>query len=191
LGLQWQWHANPMDWWFATNPVKGTLSLYSVPTSPNANLWNVPNLLLQKFPADRFTATAKITFIPSTRIIGDRTGLVVMGLDYALLSLENTEQGLILSQNECAKAEQQGAEQTNGSVALTDRTIYLQVKVQADASCTFSYSTDGKKFLPLGKTFTAKEGKWIGAKVGLFCSRPLRNNDGGRAEVDWFRIQRL
>ncbi|MDR1527645.1 MAG: glycoside hydrolase 43 family protein [Dysgonamonadaceae bacterium] len=190
LGLQWQWHANPMDWWYATNPAKGVLSLYSVPADGDANLWEVPNLLLQKFPSDHFTATAKITFIPSSKITGERTGLVIMGLDYALLSLVNTEQGLILSQNECLKAEKREAEQTNASVGLKAPTVYLQVKVQPDASCAFAYSVDGKKFQTLGKIFTAKEGKWIGAKVGLFCSRPVRNNDGGRVEVDWFRVER-
>ncbi|MDR2805659.1 MAG: glycoside hydrolase 43 family protein [Dysgonamonadaceae bacterium] len=188
LGLQWQWHANPADWWYATRPDKGVLSLYSVPADANANLWKVPNLLLQKFPAGDFTATAKITFIPSTKITGERTGLVVMGLDYALLSLQNTDAGLVLSQNECLNAEKWSAETTNASIRLTNGTAYLQVSVQSDASCRFAYSTDGKTFLPLGKVFTAKEGKWIGAKVGLFCSRPVQNNDGGRVEVDWFRI---
>ncbi|GHT62379.1 hypothetical protein AGMMS50239_15520 [Bacteroidia bacterium] len=188
LGLQWQWHANPMDWWYATNPAKGVLSLYSVPADYTTNLWDVPNLLLQKFPSGHFTAIAKITFIPSTKIKGERTGLVVMGLDYALLSLENMEQGLVLSQNECLKAEKRETEKTNASISLKDNTVYLRVQVQADASCTFGYSIDGKKFQSLGNAFTAKEGKWIGAKVGLFCSRPTRNNDGGRVEIDWFRI---
>jgi beta-xylosidase/lysophospholipase L1-like esterase len=189
LGLQWQWHANPADWWYATNPAKGVLSLYSVPTDTNSNLWDVPNLLLQKFPSDNFTATAKITFIPSTKIKGERTGLVVMGLDYALLSLKNTEQGLVLSQNECPNAEKREAEKTNASLVPKSNTVYLQMKVQADATCSFAYSTDGKKFQTLGNVFTAKEGKWIGVKVGLFCSRPVRNNDGGRVEIDWFRIE--
>ena len=55
--------------------------------------------------------------------------------------------------------------------------------------CQFSYSLDGKKFRPLGETFQAREGKWIGAKVGMFCTRPaIRANDGGWADVDWFRI---
>jgi beta-xylosidase/lysophospholipase L1-like esterase len=190
LGLQWQWHANPADWWYAADAARGVLNLYSIPANNLPNLWNVPNLLLQKFPSDRFTATAKITFVPSPRIRGERTGLVVMGLDYALLSLENTEQGLLLSQNECLNAEQKKTERTNASIRLSGHTLYLQVQVDTGASCRFAYSTDGKKFLPLGNTFTAKEGKWIGAKIGLFCSRPVKSNDGGRVEVDWFRIEK-
>ncbi|MBS1661021.1 MAG: hypothetical protein JST68_08225 [Bacteroidetes bacterium] len=36
---------------------------------------------------------------------------------------------------------------------------------------------------------TAEPGKWIGAKVGLFCTRSSPTNDSGHAEVDWFRIE--
>ena len=36
---------------------------------------------------------------------GERTGLVVMGLDYAGLILENTDKGLVLSQVSCRKAD--------------------------------------------------------------------------------------
>jgi hypothetical protein len=54
----------------------------------------------------------------------------------------------------------------------------------------FSYSSDGKKYRTLGNPFQAREGKWIGAKIGLFCSRPVSNNDGGRVEADWFEVGR-
>ena len=36
---------------------------------------------------------------------GERTGLVVMGRDYAGIILENTDKGLVLSQVECKKAD--------------------------------------------------------------------------------------
>ena len=55
--------------------------------------------------------------------------------------------------------------------------------------CNFSYSLDGKKYESLGVPFQAREGQWIGAKVGMFCTRPAINtNVGGWADVDWFRI---
>ena len=191
LGWQWQWHANPQDWWHFTNAEKGCLTLYSVPVAENyKNLWDVPNLLLQKTPARAFTATAKLTFIPNKRIKGERAGLVMMGRDYALLSMENTENGWVLAQNECLNAENGTPEKTNASVSLSDSTVYIRVKVNDNATCSFAYSTDGKKFSELGTRFTLKEGKWIGAKIGLFCSRPIRNNDGGRIDIDWFRIEK-
>ncbi|MGG6547699.1 UNVERIFIED_CONTAM: glycoside hydrolase, partial [Prevotella sp. 15_C9] len=91
--------------------------------------------------------------------------------------LENTDKGLVLSQVSCLKADKGTPEQVNGTVDLTDNTIYLKVKFSSDANkkisksegghdllvmCDFSYSLDGKKYQPLGKSFQAKEGKWIG-----------------------------
>ncbi|MDR0729548.1 MAG: glycoside hydrolase 43 family protein [Prevotellaceae bacterium] len=194
LGRQWQWHANPMPWWAFAHAEQSVLRLYSVPIPENyRNLWDAPNLLLQKFPAPHFTATAKITFHPHNKLTGERAGLVVMGLDYALLSLENTPDGLILSQNECLQADRGHTEKINASTTLSNATVYLQVKVEQNsrnaALCTFSYSADSERYHPLGRTFNAREGKWIGAKVGLFCTRPQPLNDGGWLDADWFRIE--
>lgn len=189
LGMQWQWHSNPEDWWHFTNQVNGCLSLFSVPIADDyKSLWDVPNLLLQKTPAPDFTATMKLTLKPDPRFNGERTGLLVMGLDYALLSFENTGNGFTLSQAECIKADKGGTEKVNSSVQLKDATVYLRVKVNPDATCVFSYSTDDKKYTDLGNIFQSKEGKWIGAKIGTFCTRPIKGNDGGRADIDWFRL---
>ena len=191
LGLQWQWHANPQDWWYFTDQENDVLSLFSVPVSESyKNLWDVPNLLLQKTPSVQFTATTKITFIPSSKILGEKTGLVVMGLDYGVLSLEKTSDGFILSHNECINAEAGNSEKINESVEIKANTLYLRIKVKSDTSCSFSYSMDGDKYAPIGNNFKLREGKWIGAKIGLFCIRPVKNNDGGRADIDWFRIEK-
>ena len=192
LGLQWQWHANPAPWWAFADAAKGVLRLYSVPLPDNGrNLWDVPNLLLQKFPAPHFTATAKIALTPNSRLQNERAGLVVMGMDYALLSIEKTDGGLVISQNECLQADRGQAEKVNASAPLSSPVVYVRVKVErvaGAAKCTFSYSDNGEHYRTLGRPFTAKEGKWIGAKVGLFCTRPQPLNDGGLLEADWFRI---
>jgi beta-xylosidase/lysophospholipase L1-like esterase len=190
LGLQWQWHANPADWWYFTDTRNGCLRLFSVPVPSNyKNLWDLPNLLLQKFPARRFTATVKLRFSPNPKTQGERTGLLVMGSDYALLSLENTANGITLSQNECPDAANGTEETVNERLLIAGETLYLRVNVDPDAQCVFSYSSDGKKYRQLGKAFTAKEGKWIGAKVGLFCSGAAKSNDSGYVDVDWFEIE--
>ena len=189
LGLQWQWHANPADWWSFPDAHKGILTLFSVPVPENyKNLWDVPNLLLQKFPSDKFTSTVKFSFLPDERFVGERAGLVIMGMDYALISIEKTKDGFVVSQNECIGADKGNPETTNQTISAKNTDIYFRVNVNPDAICQFFYSKDGKKFTKTGKPFKAREGKWIGAKVGIFCSRPMRNNDGGRMEMDWFRI---
>lgn len=191
LGLQWQWQANPQSWWYFTNQQKGCLTLYSVPVSEDyKNLWDVPNLLLQKIPAPTFIATMKLTFKPDPRFVGERTGLVIMGLDYALLSLENTGNGFTLSQSECLRADKGEAEKVNVSEQLKDTTVYLRIAVDQDATCVFSYSTNNIDYKVLGNKFRIKEGKWIGAKIGTFCNRPVKGNDGGRVDIDWFRVEK-
>ena len=76
-----------------------------------------------------------------------------------------------------------------------DQWIWLRTTVKNEgdkAICTFFYSTDGKKFKQLGETFTAAPGKWIGAKVGMFCTRAkLVTNDGGWMDADDFIIDKL
>jgi len=192
LGLQWQWHANANPKWIFNDAAIGQARLYSYPVVENyKNLWDVPNLLLQKTPSDAFTVTTKVRFSPTAKYTGERAGLVVMGLDYAGLILENKEEGIVLSQLDCKGAEKGGAEPVNEKVTVDKNWIYLSVSFAPDAVCQFSYSRDGKKYLPLGKSFQAKEGKWIGAKIGLFCTRPsITTNDGGWLDTDWFRFSK-
>lgn len=88
LGLQWQWHANYNDTYGFGSDL-GFMRLYSHILSPEApNYWEVPNLLLQKFPADEFTATAKVRISAKGQTEGVVSGLIVMGWDYAALGLE-------------------------------------------------------------------------------------------------------
>ena len=204
LSPQWQWHANINEKWAYYAGNHGFVRLYSYPVVPQyRNLWDVANLLLQKTPAPNFTATMKLTFSPTKQYKGERTGLVVMGMDYAALVLENAADEMTLSQVVCHGADKGQPEQVNASVGLKEGTVYLRVKFGCDSrkiaqsegghdllvTCDFSYSTDGRTFSPLGTTFQAREGKWIGAKVGTFCTRPaIKANDGGWADVDWFRI---
>jgi beta-xylosidase/lysophospholipase L1-like esterase len=191
LGLQWQWHANPREWWYFLDVARGCLSLYSVPLPDGyKNLWDLPNLLLQKLPARAFTATARLTFVPNRGIRGERAGLVMMGMDYALLAIESTPTGFLLSQRACIGANKEGDERVNASVELSHPTVYARVRVKEDATCAFSYSVDGKKFISIGSSFKMKEGQWIGAKFGLFCSRPATGNDGGRVDVEWVHVDK-
>ena len=205
LGLQWQWYANTNEKWYFCDKEHGCLRLYSYPVSENCkSLWNVPNVVAQKFPAPSFTATMKLKFVPIGKYKGERTGLVVMGRDYAALVIENTDKGLVLSQVECRKADRNGTETVNASVPVENE-ICLRAKITSTGEkigksegghdlvvmCELSYSANGKKFRTLGKPFQVKEGKWIGAKVGTFCTRPhLVTNDGGWADIDWFRISK-
>jgi beta-xylosidase len=82
LGLQWQWHANPQKNWYSLSENPGKLRLYAVQNiTQNGNLWFVPNLLLQKFPAPAFSVITKVSFNPDK--LNEKCGLVIMGREWA------------------------------------------------------------------------------------------------------------
>lgn len=194
LGLQWQWHANPQGTWAFPDAASGNLRLFSaeLPESMD-NYWDVPSLLLQKFPAEAFQATTSLRFYPQEKLMGERVGFIVMGASYAYLSLVKKDDGLYLCYTTCEDAENGDPEKETVLHKLEEEAprLYFRVEVGEGAECRFSYSLDGEDFQPVGETFTAQPGKWIGAKLGLFCTRPGRINDSGYADVDWFRITPL
>jgi beta-xylosidase len=189
-GLQWQWQANYENDWFSLTTRRGWLRLRTLPRPPAAaNLWSVPNLILQKFPASEFTVTTRVD--AARLAIGDRAGLVVMGLDYSYLALEKTPTGLHVSEVVCQDADKGSSERQRGGADTQGLDLYLRVVVTNGAICRFSYSHDGVKFRALNdESFTARPGKWIGAKVGLFSLREFSAAPEGYADFDWFRIER-
>nr|WP_232373131.1 hypothetical protein [Pinibacter aurantiacus] len=189
LGLQWQWQANPKATWAFMNTAKGALRLYAsqIPDSAKS-YWDVPNVLLQKFPAEKFVATTKLTFTINPKIKDERVGLVIMGQSYASIGLRSAKDGLNIVYATCRNAVNGERETEKVLGSLSGKTVYFRVTVNEKAKCEFSYSLDGEKFISTNETFQAEPGKWIGAKMGLFCTRTVVTNDAGWADVDWFRI---
>lgn len=192
LGLQWQWHGNVQPEWYYIDPRDGgRIRLFADDWhAPQVSLWDATNLLLQKIPAPNMKATSLVRFVPREKTIGERGGLVVMGMDYGVLSLEQTENGLVLTQRICKKADRGGKEELVASQAMTNNKIYMRVAIKDGNQCQFYYSEDGKKYQAFGKPFEIREGKWIGAKVGLYCSRAKSTNDSGWLEAENFIISK-
>jgi beta-xylosidase len=189
IGAQWQWHANPEARWAFPYPTAGVLRMFSAENPAGyKNLWDLPNLLLQKFPAEEFTATAKVTV--RSRFEGERFGLVVMGLDYTILGITNRGGKSLVSLATVKDADKGVAETETVPQPLASNDVYLRVSVSKGALCIFSFSTDGKTFTPVGSAFKAREGRWIGAKIGFVFTRPGRFNDAGSADIDWIRFEK-
>lgn len=195
MGKQWQWQANSDDKWAFFDSSRGMVRLYSYPVVDNyKNMWDLPNIMMQKTPAPNFIVTTKLKFSPSDKYIGEKTGLVVMGLDYAAMMIENREDGIYLSQLSCKDADKGNKETEHASIKVdSNNPIYLRAVFKNNdnnPTCIFSYSKDGNRYNLIGNTFKVREGKWVGAKVGIVCYRPsIVTNDGGWSDFDWFRIE--
>ncbi len=198
LGLQWQWHAN-YDQTFGMPTCFGTYRIYTHKVSENfQNLWEVPNLLLQKTPTDKFTATAKLRF--TSKEENQCGGIIMMGLDYSALIVKRVGNEFQLQQLVCKSADKGKAQTVNVLATLkptatdkidyqpgTHEDIYMRMNVK-DGKMTFAYSLDGKKFIKCGEEFHMREGKWIGAKIGFVAYEPAGKANRGWVDADWFRV---
>lgn len=222
LGLQWQFEGPYSHYWYFCDARKSKLRLYGV-QQPDGyrNLSDLQNALLQKFPTENFTVTARVRFIPNPgyKNKGEEAGLIIKGMDYAALKFVTLRDGTcVLRRVTCRDAMKGKAEVADGEipVALTPLEApytqkyavddipqprsatpwyYLRAEVRSsgyangiESTAQLSCSTDGKTYRPVGEPFRVKEGKWIGAKVGFFNTRPTVSNDGAFLDVDWIRF---
>ena len=198
IGKQWQWQAN-YDEKFGVPTAFGTMRIYTHKLKEGwKNLWLVPNMLLQKTPADKFTVTAKLRF--TSKADGQFGGLIMMGLDYSALVVKRVGKEFQLVQMTC-KAADKGKQQTETTLATLKPTaedkidykpgihedIYLRFTVD-NSMLHFAYSTNGKKFQQCGDEFRMREGKWIGAKFGFVSAETNATADRGWVEADWIHI---
>lgn len=184
LGLQWQWNANyRTDWYRLGN---GGLTLYAQPVEKERQLCDVSNLLVQKWPAPEFQATALLHVEQLAE--GDAAGMVSLGGRYSALVLQKREGRLILQQRTGEwnrnKEERVELEEFSG-----DR-IYLRMRVEKEKDVSFEVSGDGQSFRALGEKVEATPGRWVGVKLGLFAINE-EGHSGGSVKADWFVFERL
>jgi beta-xylosidase len=210
LSLGWQWNSNPQDDWADLKSSPGHLRLKSA-ASP-ANLYESGSLLTQKLPAPAFTATTKVSFSPLR--VGEETGLLMFGYDYAWIGLRNDADGVKLVQRTAMKASAYAPEKDSAAIKapagplwlrLTAEDVTIKVPATAEngpwpskereihARVRFSYSTDGVTFTPFGEPFQSNVSRWVGAQVGLFAASPAGTpsyvaTSVGYADYDWFRV---
>ncbi len=198
LGKQWQWHANYHQF-FGMPTAFGTMRIYTHKLSEGwKNFWEIPNLLLQKTPADEFKVTTKLRF--TSKADNQFGGLVMMGHNYQALVVKRVGREFRLLLITCKDADK-GKPQEEELVATLKPTaedkidykpgihedIYLRLEVR-DSKVRFAWSQNGKKFRECGGEYQMKEGKWIGAKFGFVAAETNPKVDKGWLDVDWIRI---
>lgn len=189
-----QWQANYTDFYGFDIP-HGLKRIYSHKTG--VNLWEVPNLWLMKFPAEEFTFDATVEIAARGGEAGTSAGVVVMGLDYCRLGLTlNSDGDFVLQRAVCLDAEHGSPETITdiavlkpdeifeaGLLPVLKKSMTFRISVSKGAVCRLAYSLDGKRFTPVEGEFVAVQGKWIGAKTGVYNIMPATGNDRGWIDV--------
>lgn len=143
----WQWNHVPVDgkWSLAERP--GYLRLHALPAK---SFWEAKNSLTQRAIGPKSSPTVALDVAGLKD--GDVAGLALLNLPYATLGVEKTAAGLSIAMFDQAR-------NVTKRVPVKPDANAARVWLRADADfltekARFSYSVDGKNFVPLGDEFT-------------------------------------
>ncbi len=193
------------------------IKLNAVTTTPLRPVGDYRNLLLQKWPAPEFTCVTKMSF--NGLVDGDYAGIISLGVDYAALGVAKKNGSYFLrtvngKQNfDCESVYTQ--EIVDEKPIEADRfaddtkTVYLRYTVKRTGAtetkemalsvknvpveeASLEISFDGKAY-ENAVSYTAKAGRWVGVKNGMFVSHDntVKNEENGFATVDYIRYSEL
>lgn len=186
-GRQWQWTANPRPGWTVEHGGDG-LRLSCVRTAYAHDLRALPNVLVQRLPAETFTVEADLAL--GSEVPGAKAGLAVLGDAFSWIGLERPADGadgirLVHRYAETVAEHERDAEHGR---AAPDGTARLRIEVTAGARCRFFADTgDGAGFRASGQVFAATPWRWVGALLGLFATAPPGTGPAGTACFTGFR----
>jgi xylan 1,4-beta-xylosidase len=174
----WQWShvADPAAWSLAERP--GHLTLHALPAT---NLWDARNTLTQRSIGPK---SSPITVLDAAAMAeGDLAGLALFNRPYAWIGVEKRAAKLSIVQ-----FDEQIGQQVRKPLNAT------RVWLRADCDfltelATFSYSTDGQKFEPIGAPFRMvfQLTTFQGVRYALF-SYNQAGTKGGTASFDSFDV---
>ena len=139
----WQWNHAPVDRKWSLSERKGHLRLHA---QPAASFWEARNSLTQRAIGPISTPT--VVLDGANLKDGDVAGLGLLNLPYATLGLEKTAAGLAIGVFD---------QSTNQSVRVPVSAKRVWLRAQCDfltEKARFSYSVNGKDFVPVGAEFT-------------------------------------
>ena len=165
LGLQWQWCHNPDNEQWSLSKRRGWLTILA---QPSPDLRNARNMLTQKTMGYEGEATTLL----DCRQLGKmaQAGLLCIGRSFRGIGV--CADGIYVEKD--------------GERSVIDgrhpSRVWLRVSLDVSTNRhRFSYSTDGKHFLPAGELFEMRSGFWKGFRVGLYCY-----GQSGEAQFDFF-----
>ena len=199
LGLQWQWNANYKEEWY--NLRDGQLILSAQAVDVKLQLCDVPNLLIQKWPAPEFQITTCLHL--SDMAEGDVAGLVSQCGHYTGMAVVK-ENGTYLLQQRTGNWTKDDEVRVNlgtmeelgllgdASTRTQDQgvVLYLRMRVENATYVSFEASGDEMKWQPVGETVEATPGRWVGVKAGLFAINE-KGQETGCLKADYFVFEPL
>lgn len=174
LGLQWQWNHNPDDTRWSLSARPGWMRLTAAPSD---HLVTARNTLTQMLQGPRMVTTTRLDL--SRLSEGQRAGLTMFGVRPSWIGA--VRQGGV---TRLAFATE-GRETLGPALPATVR---FRVAVGPDQRAAYSWSADGRRFVPFGEVLALSPFSWWrGSRPGLFTfTRGAA--PAGHVDADWFRV---
>lgn len=193
LSLYWQWNHNPVDQAWSLTDRPGFLRLKT--SRVVDNLFVAPNTLTQRMVGPKCMGTVSLSL--GGMKDGDRAGLSAFNGDSGVLTIEKNGNKLSLVMSE----QKSVFEKTKRAISRVDMTeqariplnkelVYLRVEgdfTNGRDEARFSYSLDGKAWIPVGLPIKMKfdyTRMFMGSKFAIF--NYATRSVGGYVDVDSF-----
>jgi beta-xylosidase len=178
LNPVWQWNHVPDDSKWSLTEKPGVLRLHSLPAD---SFWTARNSLTQRPMGPESVTTVELN--ASGLEPGDTAGLALLNSPYASIGLVKTSDGVTVQMFD------QTNRKTSNAPTSASR-IWFRVACNFDTEqAVFSWSDNGKKFLPLGDRFDMafQLTTFQGVRLSLFHYN-TGGKPGGYADFDNFTV---
>jgi xylan 1,4-beta-xylosidase len=177
----WQWNHVPADGKWSLGERLGYLRLHTLPA---ASLWEARNTLTQRAIGPQSSPVVKLDAAGLRP--GDVAGLALLNKPYAWIGIERGDKRLSVAQFNEHTGKAARAPITGSTLWLKADCDFLTEKAR------FSYSVDGRRFLPLGSEFDMvfQLKTFQGVRYSLFAYNS-KGSLGGHADFDGIEINEL
>lgn len=178
LGLQWQWNHNPDNSRWSLTERKGYMRLHA---SYAANWKEARNTLTQRVQGPSSTGTVEMDITGLKN--GDMAGLGIFEDPYAFIGIRKEAGSAQLVMVNDGKV-------IDSIAGVTQKNIWFRAgATDKEFIASFSYSLDGKRFIPFGNQLKMGLGlPWTANRFALFNFNTIAGNEGGYADFNWFHF---
>jgi len=177
LRPEWQWNYQPRAGLWSLTERKGFLRLHAFAPLKPGDLKSVGNVLTQRaFRSSHNQFTVKLDV--SGMVDGQEAGLSHFAKSFASIGVVQSGSTRTVSVND-------NGSRTSGP-ELKQSTVWLRSSWGFDGASSFSYSLDGKSFVPLGAIYQLTWGSYRGDRAGLFT---VNDKTAGWADFDSVRYE--
>ncbi len=195
MNPHWQWNHVPNDTKWSLTEKPGVLRLHSLPAD---SFWMARNSLCQRPPGPESIMTVELD--TTGLAAGDHAGLALLSSPYAWIGVVKTAEGPTLQLYESSRMGRGFGRRfssvptsTNApTISPTAPPSHLWLRVHCNFGndqAIFSWSADGREFMPLGKPFTMtfQLTTFQGVRPSLFNFN-TDGHPGGFADLDNYTV---